>query len=118
GSAVMGFGLAAMERYIYDPKYGRPQARGLYQSKPPTYLDVPAEIKSMAVEGAYDKQNPVGAKGVGEPIQGSASSAYLSAVSEALGGHLFNRVPVVADQIINAMAKQPQSHKPLEVNCQ
>jgi CO/xanthine dehydrogenase Mo-binding subunit len=118
GSAVMGFGLAALERYIYDPAYGKPQARGLYQSKPPTYLDVPASLDAMAVKGAYDKQNPVGAKGVGEPIQGAASSAYLSAVSEAMDGHMFNRVPVVADQIINAMAKQPQSHKPLEVNCQ
>ena len=65
-----------------------------------------------------DPQNPVGAKGVGEPIQGSASSAYLSAVSEALGGHLFNRVPVVADMIVNVTAKQKQSHKPLQTNCQ
>ena len=118
GAAVMGFGLAATERYVYDSAYGRPGVRGLYQAKPPTYLDVPAELGSAAVTGATDPQNPVGAKGVGEPIQGAASSAYLSAVSEALGGHLFNRVPVVADQIINVLAKQPQSHKPLQVNCQ
>lgn len=118
GAAVMGFGLAATERYIYDPAYGRPNAKGLYQSKPPTYLDVPAKLGSHAVEGAVDPQNPVGAKGVGEPIQGAASSAYLSAVSEALGGHLFNRVPVVADMIINVVAKQPQSYKPLQVNNQ
>ncbi|NKB21057.1 MAG: molybdopterin-dependent oxidoreductase [Alphaproteobacteria bacterium] len=118
GSAVMGFGLAAMERYVYDPEYGRPNAKGLYQAKPPTYLDVPAKLGSHAVTGANDPQNPVGAKGVGEPIQGAASSAYLSAVSEAMGGHLFNRVPVVADMIVNALAKQPQSHKPLQTNCQ
>jgi CO/xanthine dehydrogenase Mo-binding subunit len=118
GGAVMGFGLAATERYVYDPAYGRPGVRGLYQAKPPTYLDIPAELHSSAVEGANDSQNPVGAKGVGEPIQGAASSAYLSAVSEALGGHLFNRVPVVADQIINAVAGRKQAHKPLQVNCQ
>ncbi len=118
GAAVMGFGLAATERYVYDPAYGRPGVRGLYQAKPPTYLDVPAELGSAAVSGAQDPQNPVGAKGVGEPIQGAASSAYLSAVSEALGGHLFNRVPVLADQIINVLAKRPQAHKPLQVNCQ
>jgi hypothetical protein len=35
-----------------------------------------------------------------------------------LGCHLFNRVPVVADMIVNALAKQPQSHKPLQTNCQ
>ncbi|MBT5458666.1 MAG: hypothetical protein HOK82_18865, partial [Rhodospirillaceae bacterium] len=70
------------------------------------------------VEGAHDPQNPVGAKGVGEPIQGAASSAYLSAVSEALGGHMFNRVPVVADMIVNVASKQPQSYKPMQVNNQ
>jgi CO/xanthine dehydrogenase Mo-binding subunit len=118
GAAIMGFGLAATERYIYDPAYGRSGAVGLYQSKPPTYLDVPAELGSVAVTGAVDPHNPVGAKGVGEPIQGAASSAYLSAVSEALGGHLFNRVPVVADQIINVLAKQPQAHKALQINTQ
>ena len=118
GAAVMGFGLAALERYVYDPAYGRPGVRGLYQAKPPSFLDVPAEIGSSYVTGAVDPQNPVGAKGVGEPIQGAASSAYLCAVSEALNGHTFNRVPVVADMIINAVAKQPQAHKRLQVNCQ
>ena len=118
GAAVMGFGLAATERYVYDPAYGRPGVRGLYQAKPPTYLDIPAELGSAVVTDAVDPQNPVGAKGVGEPIQGAASAAYLSAVSEALGGHLFNRVPVVADQIVNVLAKRPQAHKPLQVNCQ
>jgi len=118
GAAIMGFGLAATERYVYDPAYGRSNATSLHQSKPPTYLDVPTKLGAHAVVGASDPQNPVGAKGVGEPIQGSASSAYLSAVSEALGGHLFNRVPVVADMIVNVTAKQKQSHKPLQTNCQ
>jgi len=118
GAAVMGFGLAATERLVYDPAYGRPNAKNLYQAKPPTYLDIPSHLGSMAVEGAVDPQNPVGAKGVGEPIQGSASSAYLSAISEALDGHMFNRVPVVADMIVNVASKRPQSHKPLQTNCQ
>ena len=118
GGAVMGFGLAATERYVYDPAYGRPNNKSFYQAKPPTYLDVPVQMASLAVEGAQDPQNPVGAKGVGEPVQGAASSAYLSAVSEALGGHMFNRVPVVADMILNVLAEQPQSHKPLQTNCQ
>ena len=40
------------------------------------------------------------------------------AVSDALGGHMFNRVPVVADMIVNVVAKRPQSYKPLQVNNQ
>ena len=118
GAAVMGFGLAALERIVYDPEYGRPQIRGLYQAKPPSWLDVPAAMQSVYVEGATDPQNPVGAKGVGEPIQGAASSAYLAAITEALDGHTFNRVPVVADMIINHVNGLPQSHKPLQIACQ
>ncbi len=63
-----------------------------------------------------DPQNPVGARGVGEPVQGCASAAVLSAISDALGGHYFNRAPVSPDMIVNAAAGRPQSHRPLEVN--
>jgi CO/xanthine dehydrogenase Mo-binding subunit len=115
--AVMGFGLATTERHVYDPEYGRPNARGLYQAKPKTYLDVPAQMQWAAVD-LPDEQNPIGAKGIGEPVEGAASSALLCAISDALGGHLFNRTPVVTDMIINVAAGQPQSHKPLQTNCQ
>ena len=117
-AAVMGFGAAGTERLVYDPEYGRPGVRGLYQAKPPSYLDVPASIGASYVEGAIDPHNPVGAKGMGEPVMGAASSAYLDAITVALDGHVFNRVPVVADMIINHLNNQPQSNKPLQVNCQ
>jgi hypothetical protein len=40
----------------------------------------------------------------------------LGAISEALGGHYFNRTPVMPDMIVNAAAKREPSHKPLQVN--
>jgi hypothetical protein len=49
-------------------------------------------------------------------VQGCAAAALLCAISDALGGHYFNRTPVVADMIVNAAAGRPQSHKPLQVN--
>ena len=113
--AVMGFGLAASERHIYDPQNGLPGNVGLLQAKPVTYLDVPAEMKTAWVDIA-DAQNPVGAKGIGEPVQGCAAAALLCAISDALGGHYFNRTPVMADMIVNAAAKREPSHKPLQVN--
>ena len=88
GGAVMGFGLAALERYVYDPQNGLPANMGLYQCKPPSYLDVPSEMKTEVVDIA-DPQNPVGAKGIGEPVQGCAAAALLCAISDALGGHYF-----------------------------
>ncbi len=63
-----------------------------------------------------DPQSPVGSKGIGEPVMGCAASALLCAISDALGGHYFNRVPVTTDQIVNAAAGVSQPHKPLQIN--
>ena len=115
GGAVMGFGMAALERHIYDTHYGLPGTVGFHQIKPPTYLDVPVEMGWAAVNRA-DPQNPVGSKGIGEPVMGCAAAALLCAISDALGGHYFNRSPIVPDMIVNAASGQAQSHSPLQVN--
>lgn len=114
GGAVMGIGLAALERIVYDPQNGLPANVGLYQSKPPSYLDVPSEMGWDAVDKA-DPQNPVGVRGMGEPVMGCAASALISAISDALGGHYFNRTPIVTDMIVNAAAGRDQSHEALQV---
>ena len=111
----MGIGMAVSERHIYDAQNGLPANVALHQSKPPSYLDVPAEMQWAAVDIA-DPQNPVGAKGIGEPVEGCATAALLCAISDAMGGHYFNRCPVVPDMIVNAAAGQAQSHGPLQVN--
>ena len=115
GGAVMGIGQAVLERHVYDPQNGLPANVGFYTSKPPSYLDVPSTMTTAAVD-LPDPENPIGAKGVGEPVQGCAAGALLCAISDALGGHYFNRVPVMADMIVNAAAGRAQSHKPLQVN--
>jgi CO/xanthine dehydrogenase Mo-binding subunit len=117
GGAVMGFGLATTERHVFDPKLGIPGNVGLYQCKPPSYLDVPSHTQWDAVDKA-DPHSPLGSRGIGEPLQGCAAAALLCAISDALGGHYFNRTPVVPDMIVNAAAGRPQSHKPLQVNTQ
>ena len=63
-----------------------------------------------------DLVNPVGVKGIGEPVQGAASAALVCAISDALGGHYFNRTPIVADMIVNAVSGQEPSHKPLQIS--
>ncbi|MDP2643824.1 MAG: xanthine dehydrogenase family protein molybdopterin-binding subunit [Desulfobacterales bacterium] len=117
GGAVMGTGMAVLERWVYDTQFGRPANRGLYQQKPPSWLDVPLDMKVDAVNQP-DPHNPVGVKGMGEPVMGGAAAAILCAISDALGGHLFLRHPVVPDMILNAAAGKPQSYKPLQVNTQ
>lgn len=115
GGAVWGFGMASLERHVYDPQNGLPANVGYYQCKPPTYLDVPREIQTAAVDIA-DPDNPMGARGIGEPAMGCATAAVLCALSDALGGHIFNRTPVTPDMIINHLAKQPQSYAKLAMN--
>ena len=115
GGAVMGFSMASLERHIYDTHHGLPGNIGLHQARPATYLDVPLRMEWDAVDKA-DPQNPSGAKGIGEPLLGCAAAALLCAISDALGGHYFNRTPVVPDMILNAASGRGQSHKPLQVN--
>jgi CO/xanthine dehydrogenase Mo-binding subunit len=115
GAAVQGIGLALLEKHVFDPKFGIPANRSLLDSKLPTYLDVPLHMSSDAVNKP-DPSNPLGMKGAGEPPLGAAAAAYLNAISDALGGVQFNRTPVTGDMIVNALAKRPQSYKPLEVD--
>ncbi len=115
GGAVQGFGLALSEKHVFDTKYGLSGTRGLYTAKPATYLDVPLEMESDAVDKP-DLYNPMGTKGIGEPPLGAAAAAVVCAISDALGGTYFNRIPVNPDMILNAVEGRPQSYKPLEVN--
>jgi CO/xanthine dehydrogenase Mo-binding subunit len=113
--SIMGFGLALRDRIVYDPALGLPATVSFNQAKPSSWLDVPVDMKAAAVE-LPDRFNPIGAKGMGEPIMGAAASAVINAVSDALNGHYFHRTPIVPDMIINAMADKPQSYRPLQAN--
>ncbi len=110
----MGIGMASTERIVYDPQNGVAANVGFHQAKPPSYLDVPATMEWGAVDIA-DPQSPMGTRGMGEPVMGCAAAALVSAISDALGGHYFNRTPIVTDMIVNVLAGQEQSHKPLQV---
>ena len=114
GGAVMGIGMASTERIVYDPQNAVAANVGFYQAKPPSYLDVPETMEWGAVDIA-DPESPLGTRGMGEPVMGCAGAALISAISDALGGHYFNRTPVVTDMIVNALAGREQSHKPLQV---
>jgi xanthine dehydrogenase molybdenum-binding subunit len=115
GGAVQGFGMVLSEKHIYDPQNGLPGNIGFLQNKPPSYLDVPSVMDAGAVE-IPDPQNPVGAKGMGEPPLGCAAAALTCAISNALGGVYFNRAPITPDMIINNQSGQQQSHSTLQVN--
>ncbi len=114
-AAFMGFGMAGFERHAYDPQNGLPANSSFMGSKIPTYLDAKPTMAWSAIDIA-DPQNPVGAKGVGEPIQGCAAAALACAISNAMGGHYFNRSPITPDMIVNAASGRAQSHGKRQTN--
>jgi len=115
GGAVWGMGMAALERHVYDPQNGLPANVGYYQCRVPTYLDVPAVLRTDAVDRA-DPQNPVGARGIGEPAMGCSVAALQSAISDALDGHIFGRTPISPDMVVNHVMGREQSFKPQQTN--
>ncbi|MFB0988010.1 MAG: molybdopterin-dependent oxidoreductase, partial [Gammaproteobacteria bacterium] len=115
GGAVWGVGMTALERHVYDPQNGLPANTGLYQNKPPTYLDVNLNTKMGGVN-IPDPQNPTGGRGIGEPTQGASAAALASAISDALDGHLFNSAPTTTDMIVNHLAGNTYSTKSLKTN--
>jgi CO/xanthine dehydrogenase Mo-binding subunit len=115
--AVQGFGVAALERLVYDPQNGLPANVGFYQSKPPTYGDIARNMRTGAVN-LPEETGALGTKGVAEPLLGCAGAALLCAISDALGGHVFNRIPVLPDMILNHLTGRPPAHGPLQSNCQ
>ena len=115
GGAVWGMGMAALERHVYDPQNGLPANVGYQQCGVPGYLDTPSVIRTGAVDLA-DPQNPVGARGIGEPAMGCSVAAVTAAIADALDGHTFNRTPISPDMIVNHVAGREQSFKSLQTN--
>lgn len=115
GGAVWGIGLSAYERHLYDPQNGLPAITGYWQSKVPTILDTPSKIRTGWVD-LPDPENPVGARGIGEPAMGAVSAALTAAISDALDGHLFNAAPITADMILNHLAGVTTEAVPLAQN--
>jgi CO/xanthine dehydrogenase Mo-binding subunit len=114
---IQGLSVAGLERIVYDPQNGLPASVGLYQAKPATYLDLPGSLRVVGVDKP-DPSSPLGTKGIGEPLLGCAASALLCAISDAVGGHVFNRIPVLPDMILNHVSGRAPSHGPMQTNCQ
>jgi xanthine dehydrogenase molybdenum-binding subunit len=110
GRSVLGFGHALGQKWVYDPHYGAMLSTRFYQSKPPTILDVPVDMKWEALN-IPDPETPIGARGIGEPPVGGACASILNALSDALGDEIFRRAPVNLDTILTSLeAGRPMQH--------
>jgi xanthine dehydrogenase molybdenum-binding subunit len=110
GRSTLGIGHAIGQKWVFDPHYGEMLSRRLYQSKPPTILDVPVDMQWTALD-IPDPETPVGARGVGEPPVAGGCASILNALSDALGDEIFQRAPVNADTILTSFeAGRPMQH--------
>jgi len=92
-----------------------PLAKRFYNSKPPTILDAPAQMRWAALDIA-DPETPVGARGVGESPVGAGFGAVVNAIAAAVGDEIFRRAPVTADTILMALEAGRPMHEALTAN--
>ncbi len=103
GGFLQGIGYASIEKMEYDNK-GRIRNNSYSDYLMPTTKDVP-NLKCMLHVEKYP-EGPYGAKGAGElPLVG-ATSAYLEAVEQALGGVKLNHAPFTAEDTLAVIEKE------------
>jgi CO/xanthine dehydrogenase Mo-binding subunit len=115
GRSVLGMGHALAQKTVYDQHYGVALATRFYQSRPPTILDIPRNMKWEAVN-LPDPETPVGARGIGEPPVAAGACAVLNALSAALGDDVYRRAPVGLDAILMALEHGQPMLEPLTAN--
>jgi len=106
GGSIQGMGMAMTQRWVFDPQWGVPFANRLYTARPPGFLDIPPDLKWGAVD-IPDPQDPVGAKGIGEPPVGAGAAALTSAVADAMGGRCVCRTPLTPDILLAEIEGRP-----------
>jgi CO/xanthine dehydrogenase Mo-binding subunit len=112
GRSMLGISHAIGQKTVYDQHYGVPLATRFYQNRPPTILDTPRKVAWDALD-IPDPESPVGAKGIGEPPVGAACAAILNAIADALGDKIFNRAPVMLDEILVSLEAGRPMQEPL-----
>jgi CO/xanthine dehydrogenase Mo-binding subunit len=115
GGIMLGFGHAHAQHWVYDQRYGVPLSKRFYNSKPPTILDAPANMRWAALD-IPDPETPVGARGVGESPVGAGFGAVVNAIAAAVGDEVFRRAPVTADKILMALEAGRPMHEALTAN--
>jgi len=100
GGTIQGIGIANSLKWSIDPTWGVNLTKRMESAKPPTMLDLPVFMTFEAVD-LPDPQNPVGARGIGEPSVGGGAAALICAIEDALGGMHPTHQPVTPDKILS-----------------
>lgn len=98
GGMVWGIDAALCEESVIDSRLGRVVNNNLAEYHVPVHADVPA-IDVSWVEGADERANPIGAKGIGEIGITGAIAAVANAVYHATGRRVRD-LPITVDKLL------------------
>ncbi|XP_063888909.1 uncharacterized protein LOC135115838 isoform X1 [Scylla paramamosain] len=83
GAFIMGLGLFTSEKLKFDPSTGQKLSNGTWEYKPPTALDIPADLRVTLLPNAKQPYGVLGSKATGEPPL-CLSYAVVSALRQAI----------------------------------
>jgi xanthine dehydrogenase YagR molybdenum-binding subunit len=102
GFLGMGIGEALYQELWHDPTTGGYVNPNYHDFRIPTMMEVPDDIVATWEE-YVDPVGPFGAKGIGENVLVASSPAISNALSNALGGYRFTRLPIAIEDIVTAV---------------
>ena len=110
GGFFMGYGEALLEELIIDPTTGSYLNPNFHDYRIATQLDAPDQVIPVW-EQAGDPVAPFGAKGLGEHVLIGVSPTIANALSNALGGYRFTKLPITRQDIVEGIRWAKQNGK-------
>ncbi len=98
GGVIFGIGMALTEESHYDPRSARFVTRNLADYHVPVNADVP-EIEVYFTNQPDYKNNPLGARGVGEIVATGVAPAIANAIFNATGKRI-REAPITPDKFL------------------
>ncbi|MDG7001459.1 MAG: xanthine dehydrogenase family protein molybdopterin-binding subunit, partial [Nitrososphaerota archaeon] len=102
GGFFMGLGETMFTQRWIDPTTGMDMNPNFHDFRIPTIMEVPDQINTVWEE-YIDPVGPYGAKGIGENVIICFSPGVANALSNALGGYRFSKLPIAREDIIAAL---------------
>ncbi len=104
GGIQMGLGYALSEEILLDEQ-GVPTNANLKRYHVFTADEMPKAIELKLIE-KYEDYGPFGAKSIGEAATVPVASAIVNAISNALGGEVFEKIPIHKEEILERINKR------------
>ncbi|KAK4325143.1 hypothetical protein Pmani_004297 [Petrolisthes manimaculis] len=122
GAFLMGIGLFTTELVKYDPATGQKLSNGTWEYKPPTALDMPADLRVTLLPNTMQPKGVLGSKATGEPpfcLSYSVVTALRHAITafrtENGDDSWFEMdVPLTVDKVHQLCGINPDHHFKLE----